>query len=71
MTSGTDHQRSVDGVGVHAGVVVVVHGDERPVGNHTSDTDGLGVAVSAGAGDKVFDAGGVEELHVGEGDYFG
>lgn len=71
MARGTDHERSIDRVRIHAGVVIVVEGDERPVRNHASDTDGFGVRVCCGAGNEIFDAGGVEEFHVREGDDFG
>ena len=57
-----DDERGVDGVGVHAGLVVVVHGDEGPVGHDTRDAD----ALVRGARDEVLDAGGVEELDVGQ-----
>lgn len=67
-----DDDGGVDGVGVHAGLVVVVHGDERPVGDDAGDLDGGGVGGrGVGARDQVFDAGGVEELDVGEGEDFG
>jgi len=50
-------------LGVHAGLVVMVHGDEGPVGDNTSDLDGtIGVL----AGDQVLNGGGVEQLHIGE-----
>lgn len=69
MAGGGDDERGVDGVGVHAGLVVVVHGDEGPVGDDTGDADGAVGAV--GAGDQVLDGGGVEELDVGEGEDLG
>ncbi len=66
VASGTDDNRGVDGVGVHARVVVVVEGDEGPVGNHTSDLDFLCTSAGGGAGHQVLNTGGVEELDVGE-----
>ena len=64
MASSADNKRGIDGVGVHAALVVVVHGDEGPVGYDTSDAD-LPIRAS-GAGDEVLDGCGVEELNIGE-----
>lgn len=58
-----DDDGSVDGVGVHAALVVVVHADESPVGDHTGDVQ-LTSAVLAG--DEVLDSSSVEELDVRE-----
>lgn len=66
VASGGDHQRSVDGVGVHAGLVVVVHADQGPVGDHTGNADALWVVVGVRASDKVLNGGGIEELDVRE-----
>lgn len=41
----------------------MVHGYEGPVGDHTGNAEG---AVVVGAGDEIFDCGGVEELDVGK-----
>jgi len=57
VTSRGDDDGCVDGVGVHAGLVVVVHSDESPVGDNTSDAD---TAVGVLAGDEVLNSGGVE-----------
>ena len=57
MAGGRDDDGRVDGVGVHAGLVVVMHGDERPVGDDAGDAKG---AVRGAAGDEVFDGCGVE-----------
>lgn len=62
VARGGDDQRSVDGVGVHAGLVIVVHRDKSPVGDDTGDAD----ALLGGTGDEVLDAGGVEQLDVGK-----
>lgn len=70
MARSADHERSVDGVGVHAGLVVVMHRDQRPVCDYTGDADILNT-VCAGAGDQVLDSGGVEEFNVGEGENLG
>lgn len=56
MACGGDDDGCVDGVGVHAGLVVVVHGDEGPVGYDAGDLD----LVTFVARDEVFDGGGVE-----------
>ena len=66
MAGGGDDEGGVDGVGVHAGLVVVVHGDEGPVGDYARDADAAAAGVRAG--DEVFDGGGVEELDVWEGE---
>ena len=66
MTSSADDERGVDGVGVHAGLIVVVHSHERPVSNHTGNAD-ASVAIVGGASDQILDRGGVEELDVREG----
>lgn len=55
-----DDEGGVDRVGVHAAVLVVVLGDERPVGHDAGDAD---LTINS-ARDEVFDAGGVEELDV-------
>jgi hypothetical protein len=57
VTSRGDDDGCVDGVGVHAGLVVMVHSDESPVGDNTSDAD---TAVGVLAGDEVLNSGGVE-----------
>ena len=67
MAGGGDDDRSVDGVGVHAGLVVVVHSHEGPVGDNTGNLDGGGVGwVTGVAGDEVLNAGCVKELDVRE-----
>lgn len=63
MASGADNDGGIDGVGVHARLVVVVHGDQGPVGDDTSNSDG---SVGILAGDEVLNGGGVEELDVRE-----
>lgn len=63
MTCGRDHNRSVDGIGVHATLVIVMHGDESPICDDASDTE---CTVCVGAGDEIFNCGGIEELDVGE-----
>ena len=68
MTSGRNNDRGVDCVWVHARLVIVVHGNQGPIGHNTSDTEStIGVLSS----DEIFDSGGVEELDVGEGEDFG
>lgn len=57
VASRGDDDGCVDGVGVHAGLVVVVHRDEGPVGDNTSDAD---AAVSILASDEILDSSGVE-----------
>ena len=46
----------------------MVHGDESPVCDDTSDAEG---SVWVGPGDEVFNRSGVEKLDVGEGEDFG
>ena len=67
MAGGGNDNGCVDGVGVHARLVVVVHGDEGPVCNNTDNAE---ESVGSLAGDEIFDGGGVEELDVGEGEDF-
>ena len=57
VASGGNNDGCVDGVGVHAGLVVVVHGDEGPVGDNTSDAN---ASVGILAGDQVFNRCSVE-----------
>lgn len=72
VTGGRDDKRCIDGVRVHAGLVVVMHGDKGPVGHHTSNADSGRVGRSwGGTGDEVLDGSGVEELDVGEGENLG
>lgn len=55
----------------------MVAGDEGPVCDDAGDADGwggwgvVGGGRGEGAGDEVFDGGGVEEFDVGEGEDFG
>ena len=64
MASCGDYERGVDGVGVHAGLIVVVHAYKSPVCDDTCDAD---FAVRAcRASDEIFDGGSVEEFDVGE-----
>lgn len=64
MTSGTDDDGSVDGVRVHAGLIVVVHGYESPVRDNTGNAYNAGSA--SRTGNEVFDGRGVEEFDVRE-----
>lgn len=65
VSSGADDKRRVDGVGVHAGLVVVVHRHQGPVGDHTCDAH-IGRSGNVTTGNEILDGGGVEELDVGE-----
>ena len=60
MACGRDDQGRVDGVGVHAGLVIVVLRDEGPVCDHACDTDRGTVRTR----DEVFDGGRVEQFDV-------
>ena len=72
MPSRADDKRAIDGVGVHAGLVIVVHRDERPVRHHARDAHGVRIGGCwGGPRDEVFDCRGVEELDVGEREYLG
>lgn len=66
VAGGADDEGRVDGVGVHAAVLVVVLGHERPVGDDADDARDRGVRDRAR--DEVLDAGGVEELDVRHGE---
>lgn len=63
MSRGRDDHRSVDGVRIHARLVVVVHADQGPVRNHSSNADRT---ISCRASDKILDGSSIEELDVGE-----
>lgn len=63
-----DYDWGIDGIGVHARLVVVMHRHERPVGDDAGNADG---SVGCLAGDEVFDGGGVKELDIGKGQNFG
>lgn len=67
MSGSTDDERRIDGVGIHARLVVVMHGDKCPV----SDDAGNAQAGLSRARDEILDGSGVEELDVGEGQDFG
>lgn len=60
-----DEHGRVDGRRVHAGLVVVVHGDQGPVGHDAGDADAARRRVVA-ARDEVLDRRRVEQLDVGE-----
>jgi len=64
MSSGADDNRCIDGVGVHAGLVIMMHGDQGPVRDHASDPDDA--RGTRGAGDEVFNGRGIEEFDVRE-----
>ena len=64
MSGSRYNHRSIDSVGIHTTLIIVVHSDQRPVGDDASNTD-LAIRTS-GASDKILDASGVEELNVGE-----
>lgn len=69
MSGGRDDDWCVDGVGVHARLVIVVHSYKRPVRHHARDAD----CASGGilAGDEIFDCSGVEEFNVRERKHLG
>ena len=69
MAGRADDERCVDGVGVHAGLVVVVHADEGPVGDDAGNAKFL--TCGGRTGDEVFDGCCVEELDVGEAEDLG
>ena len=56
MTGGGDDDLGLDDVGVHAGLGVVVEGDQGPVGDHTGNATVLD--------DQILSGEGVEELDV-------
>ena len=68
MPGGGNDDGSVDGVGIHARLIVVVHSNEGPVRDDTGNAD---VTVGHLAGDEILNGGGVEELDVGKGEDFG
>ena len=66
-----DDERGVDRVGVHAALVVVVHGHKGPVGHDSRDADLAVFGIARRASDQVLDGSGVEKLDVREGEDFG
>lgn len=68
MPGGGNDDGSVDGVGIHAGLIIVVHSHEGPVGNDPGNAD---ITVGHLARDEILNGGGVEELDVGKGEDFG
>lgn len=49
----------------------MVHGNEGPIGDHTSDTDSMWVSRGRGrTGDEIFNSSGVKELDVRERENF-
>ena len=70
MACSADDEWSVDGVGIHAGLVVVMHRHESPISNYASNTD-ASITLVGGASDQILDCGGVEELDIWEGKNFG
>lgn len=70
VSSGADDKRCVDGVGVHAGLVVVVHRHQGPVSDHTCDAH-ITRSANVTTSDEILDGGSVEELDVGELQHFG
>lgn len=63
VTCGRDDNWSVDSVWVHAALVIVVHADESPVGDNTSNAD---ATLAIRASNQVLNRGSVEQLDVGE-----
>ena len=67
VASGGDDEGSIDGVWVHAGLVIMVHGDKSPVGNNSCNAKR---SIRGLTGDEIFDCRGVEKLDVGKGEHF-
>lgn len=63
MAGGGDDDGGVDGVWVHAALIIVVHADEGPVGHNSRNLD---LAIGLLAGDEILNSRGVKELDVGE-----
>jgi len=68
MPGGGNDDGSVDSVGIHARLIIVVHSNEGPVCDDTGNAD---ITVGHLAGDEILNGGGVEELNVGKGEDFG
>jgi hypothetical protein len=45
MAGSADHDGRVNGIGVHAALIVMMHGHERPIGDYACDADGPRVGV--------------------------
>jgi hypothetical protein len=63
MARGGDYKGSINSVGIHAALVIVVHGDESPVRDDTSNPNG---AIGSRTGDQVFDGCSIKKLDIGE-----
>ena len=83
VSCGGDYEGGVDGVGVHAGLVIVVHGYEGPVCHYAGNSGKVVSHLCVGeggdvpessvvvlTGDEIFDRGSIEELDVREGENF-
>ena len=72
VTSSRDDHGSIDGVGIHTALIIMMHSHQSPIGNDACDANSAvadaGVAL---ARDQIFDCGGVKELNVGELQHFG
>jgi hypothetical protein len=66
VSRGGDDDGSIDGVWIHARLIVVMHRDKCPIRHDTGDAERPIVIL---AGDKIFDSGSVEELDFGEGEH--
>lgn len=72
MASRGNHNWGVDGVGIHAGLVVVMHRYQGPVCDYACDADGMGISGRRSrTRNEVFDGGGIEEFDVWESEDFG
>ena len=60
------NERRIDGVGIHAALVVVMHAHERPIGDHAGDANTSLPTIIEWASNEIFDSRGVEELDVRE-----
>ncbi len=45
MAGGADHDGRVDGIGVGAALIIIMHGHELPIGDYACDADGPRVGV--------------------------
>ena len=67
VSGGGNDKWSIDRVWVHAALIIMVHSHQRPIGDHTRNTDSAVARASVAlASDEVFNGSGVEKLDVRE-----
>lgn len=63
MASSGDDDGGIDGVRIHARLIIMMHGYQRPVGDNTGDAD---TAIRKMTRDEILDSSCIEELDIGK-----